>query len=37
MTKRTKLMTAAVLTFAMLAGLGSQADAAQCGSGPGGF
>jgi membrane-bound lytic murein transglycosylase B len=37
MTKRTKLTTAAFLTFAMFAGLGSQADAAQCGSGPGGF
>jgi membrane-bound lytic murein transglycosylase B len=37
MTKRTTLTTAAFLTLAMFAGLGSQADAAQCGSGPGGF
>jgi membrane-bound lytic murein transglycosylase B len=39
MTTRRKLTTAAFLTvtFAMLAGLGSKAHAAQCGSGPGGF
>ena len=37
MTKRTKLTTAAFLTLAMFAGLGSRADAAQCGNGPGGF
>ena len=37
MTTRTKLTTAAVLAFAMFAGLGSRADAAQCGNGPGGF
>jgi membrane-bound lytic murein transglycosylase B len=37
MTKRIKLTTAAFLSLAMCAGLGSQADAAQCGNGPGGF
>ena len=39
MTTCTKLTKAAflTLTFAMLAGLGSRADAAQCGNGPGGF
>jgi membrane-bound lytic murein transglycosylase B len=37
MTKHTRSMTAAALTLAMLAGLGSRADAAQCGNGPGGF
>ncbi|MDB5603184.1 MAG: murein transglycosylase [Bradyrhizobium sp.] len=37
MTTQTKLTTAAFLTLAMLAGLGSQADAAQCGNGPAGF
>lgn len=37
MTTRTKWMTAAALTLALFAGLGSRADAAQCGSGPGGF
>jgi len=39
MTTRTKLTNAAVLalTLAMLAGLGSRAEAAQCGNGPGGF
>jgi membrane-bound lytic murein transglycosylase B len=39
MTRRTKLTKTAflTLTFALLAGLGSHADAAQCGNGPGGF
>ncbi len=37
MTTRTRLMTAAVLGLALLAGLGSRANAAQCGNGPGGF
>ena len=37
MTTRTRFMTAAALTLALLAGLGSRADAAQCGNGPGGF
>jgi membrane-bound lytic murein transglycosylase B len=39
MTRRTKLTKIAflTLTFALLAGLGSRADAAQCGNGPGGF
>jgi len=37
MTKRTRFMTAAALTLAMLTGLGSRADAAPCGNGPGGF
>ncbi len=37
MTTRIKLTTAAFLTLAMFAGLGSPADAAQCGNGPGGF
>ena len=37
MTTRTRFMTAAALTLALFAGLGSRADAAPCGSGPGGF
>ena len=37
MTNRIKLTTAAFLSLAMFTGLGSQADAAQCGNGPGGF
>jgi membrane-bound lytic murein transglycosylase B len=37
MTTRTKITTAAVLALAMLASLGSHANAAQCGNGPGGF
>ena len=37
MTTRTRFMTAAALSLALLAGLGSRADAAPCGNGPGGF
>src|SRR3979411_3345984 len=37
MTRRRELATAAFLALALLATLSPQADAAQCGSGPGGF
>src|SRR4051794_40789159 len=37
MTKRKELTTAALFIFASLAPLSSNANAAQCGSGPGGF
>ena len=37
MTRSKRIAAATFLTLAMLIGLGSQSDAAQCGSGPGGF